>query len=91
VSLRYGVGNRTILINNRDRCPMQIYMDGIKIFEPRSAGGGAAAAIQPPDINQFVVAQLEAIEVYRGPAETPPEFAGTGSRCGTVVLWSRRQ
>lgn len=88
VSLRYAGGNRTILVNNRDRCPMQLYMDGIKIYEPRS---GAGRAIEPPDINLFSVAQLEAIEVYRGPAETPPQLSGTGARCGTVVLWSRRR
>ena len=88
VSLRYARGNKTILVNNRDRCPMQIYMDGIKIYEPRS---GAGRAVEPLDINLFTVAQLEAIEVYRGPAETPPQLAGTGGGCGTVVLWSRRR
>jgi outer membrane receptor for ferrienterochelin and colicin len=88
VSLQYGRGNKTILVNNRDRCPMQIYMDGIKIYESRS---GAGRAVEPPDINLFSVAQLEAIEVYRGPAETPPQLSGTGGSCGTVVLWSRRR
>jgi len=88
VSLRYGRGNRIILINNRDRCPMQIYLDGLKIYEPRA---GPGRATEPPDINQFTVAHLEAIEIYRGPAETPPEFSGTGGACGTVVLWSRRR
>lgn len=88
LSLRYGRGNKTILINNRDRCPMQIYLDGIKIYEPRQGGGRAN---EPPDINQFSVAQLEAIEIYRGPAETPAQLGGTGGACGTVVLWSRRR
>jgi hypothetical protein len=87
VTLRFARGNRTILVNNRSRCPMQIYLDGIKIYEPRSGPG----ATTPPDINQFTVAQLEAIEIYRGPAEAPPEFSGTGGACGTVVLWSRRR
>ena len=88
VSLQYRGGNKTVLVNNRDRCPMQIYMDGIKIYEPRS---GAGRAVEPPDINLFSVSQLEAIEVYRGPAETPAQLSGTGGRCGTVVLWSRRR
>jgi len=88
VSLRYGRGNKIILINNRDRCAMQIYLDGIKIYEPRTGGGRAG---EPPDINQFSIAQLEAIEIYRGPAETPAQLGGTGGACGTVVLWTRRR
>lgn len=88
VGFRYGRGNQLILLSSRERCPMQIYLDGVKIYEPRSGGGRAA---EPPDINQFGVTQLDGIEVYPGPAETPVQLAGTGGRCGTVVLWSRRR
>lgn len=34
---------------------------------------------------------LRAVEVYRRPSETPPEFERTTSnRCGTIVIWTRR-
>lgn len=33
--------------------------------------------------------EVAGVEVYTGPAETPPEFEGAGSRCGAVVIWTR--
>jgi TonB-dependent Receptor Plug Domain/Carboxypeptidase regulatory-like domain len=33
---------------------------------------------------------LEAVEVFRGLSEMPPEFASPELRCGAVALWSRR-
>lgn len=35
------------------------------------------------------VTQIEGIEVYSGPAETPPELEGASSRCGAIALWTR--
>ncbi len=32
---------------------------------------------------------LEAIEIYTGPSDTPGEFAGRNSGCGTIVIWTR--
>lgn len=34
------------------------------------------------------IQDLEAIELYTGPAETPAEFVGQGG-CGTIVLWTK--
>lgn len=36
------------------------------------------------------LADLEAIEVYRGASELPGEFAGADSQCGVIVFWTRR-
>lgn len=80
ISTRGGGG-----MSNR-ACPMAIWYDGVKIFEPNAIGGR-----EPPDINSYMVNGLEAIEVYRGAAETPVELSGTGASCGTIVLWSRRR
>jgi hypothetical protein len=33
---------------------------------------------------------IEAIEVYRGLAEYPGEFASTDAPCGVVAIWTRR-
>lgn len=33
---------------------------------------------------------VAAIEVYRNPAETAPEYVSSRSRCGVVVFWTRR-
>lgn len=33
--------------------------------------------------------EVEAVEVYRGPAEVPAMFAFTGGACGAVVVWTQ--
>ena len=35
------------------------------------------------------VRDIEAIEVYTGPADVPGEYAGTNAGCGVVVIWTR--
>lgn len=34
------------------------------------------------------VRDIEAMEVYTGPTDTPGEFAGRNAGCGTIVLWT---
>lgn len=67
-------------------CPMAVWLDGLRVFAPSSTGGG----IPPPDLSQWSVRELEAVEVY-SLAQTPARFAGTGASCGTVLLWTRRR
>lgn len=88
------------LLSRRDRCPMQIYIDGAVFYRPAA---GAIDGVRPlgrrnspttnpaPSIDEFGVAQIEAIEVYSGPATTPAQLAGTGGGCGTIVIWTRRR
>jgi hypothetical protein len=61
----------------RGRCVPQIYLDGMRI-----ASGSIDDLVTPMD--------LEGIEVYRGLAGLPVEFAGPASTCGAIVLWTRR-
>ncbi len=35
------------------------------------------------------VRDIEAIEVYTGPADVPGEYAGTNAGCGVIVIWTR--
>jgi hypothetical protein len=92
--LRRQPDGSTLLVSSRGQtirgagardCPFQIYLDGIRVFAP----GGAAS--RPPDINDFALSSLEAIEVYASPATTPPQFGGLGAACGTIVMWTRVQ
>ena len=72
------------LAGAREGCPMQLYLNGIMIWKP---GLG-----QPPlAVDSWNTTDLDAIEVYRGPAETPAMYEGNGGKCGTVLLWTRRQ
>lgn len=63
-------------------CYAQVFVDGIRIysFDPR---------ITPPNLDDFKLQDVEAIEVFRG-AETPQQYNATGSACGTVLVWLRR-
>ncbi|HEX9164452.1 MAG TPA: carboxypeptidase regulatory-like domain-containing protein, partial [Gemmatimonadales bacterium] len=67
-------GTQAIALSNRqvgnsgERCPMAIWLDGVRIFAPdapamASALGGASPASGPPDLNFLLVHQMAAIEV----------------------------
>ncbi|MEO8452814.1 MAG: carboxypeptidase regulatory-like domain-containing protein [Gemmatimonadota bacterium] len=65
-------------------CPMALWVDGLQLYAPGRRGGPI------PDLNDYPVSQLESIEIY-STSETPPEFGGFGTGCGTMVLWTRRR
>lgn len=67
-------------------CYMQIFLDGMKIFGLSQFNPKIGA----PNLDQYNLTMLEAIEVYPGPSSTPPEFLGQDATCGTIVLWTRR-
>jgi hypothetical protein len=60
-------------------CPPAVFLDGMQVLR--------AEAID--DITH--VGAVEAIEVYRGPSQTPAQFAGGETGCGVVVIWTQRQ
>lgn len=74
---RMGGGARKEDVPN---CPVTYYLDGIK-FVPTERG-----------INEIALpSDIEAIEVYRGPSETPAEFLSSNDfGCGAVAIWTRR-
>ena len=59
-------------------CPVTYYVDGDK-FVPDELG-----------INEILVSEVEAVEVYRRASETPADFLDSDSRCGVVVIWTKR-
>jgi len=66
-------------VHTRVGCPVSFYLDGIR-YTPAEYG-----------INtELGVSSIEAIEVYRRASETPAEFLTGDSRCGVVVIWSKR-
>lgn len=56
-------------------CPPQYWVDGIPIQ------GGSAEEFFPDNV--------EAIELYSSPANTPPQFVTRSMTCGTIVIWTR--
>lgn len=63
-------------INGRD-CPPQYVVDGMRI----ESGS--------PD--EFTPTDIEAVEIYSGPATTPPQFTSRpfSYTCGAIVIWTR--
>lgn len=72
-----GIGQRSTGYGARG-CIPQIVVDGM----PWPA----------TDLSMVLASDVEAVEVYTGPATTPPQFAfgASGTSCGTVVIWRRR-
>jgi len=73
------IGSRVAMASGMSsNCVVQYFVDGVHIVSP------------PSDfLIQFRPRDLEGIEVYRGPAETPLAFSRGGASCGTIALWTR--
>lgn len=71
---------QTALVSSRSQdCPMAIFVDGVE------------AAYLAERVDSVPFRDIAAVEVYRGPAEVPMEYAYTRSRetCGAVLVWTR--
>jgi outer membrane receptor for ferrienterochelin and colicin len=42
------------------------------------------------DLDSYITPEeITAIEIYRGPSETPAAFGGADSACGVIVVWTK--
>jgi len=64
-------------------CWPRVYMDGLLMHEGGYQGPAFIDGLSKPF-------DLAGIEVYRSPAEIPAQFGGSNSRCGVIVMWSKR-
>lgn len=65
----------------RSNCRPWVYLDGVRMTIDRHL-----------DINAVVSpTQIEAMEVYIGPAEVPPEWAAGRGACGVVLIWTKHE
>jgi hypothetical protein len=60
-----------------------VYLDGAVLFNNRKGS-------LVPDVNSIVPASVEAIEYYKGPAQTPMRYSTLNSECGVLVFHTRR-
>ncbi|HWH49949.1 MAG TPA: carboxypeptidase regulatory-like domain-containing protein [Gemmatimonadaceae bacterium] len=65
-------------------CYAAVYIDGHPVY------GKIDGNKEPFNINSISPDEIESIEYFAGPAETPPRYSGLNSTCGVVVLWTRR-
>jgi hypothetical protein len=66
----------------KEGCYAQVYRDDV-LLNPSNP-------TEPFDVNSIVLNQVEAIEYYSGPAQTPAKYNRLGAHCGVLVLWTRR-
>lgn len=71
-----GTGDNLITMR-LGQCTPVIYIDGVQVRQ--SLGGGLDGLLRPE--------MIEGVEVYRGSAGVPPQFAADG--CGVVAFWTR--
>ena len=82
-----GVLNPEILVRRgTEWCLPALYLDGVAV----ARGGGQAGgdAVRPDDYVD--PSEVDAVEIYTHPAETPPRFEATGG-CGVVLIWTRKR
>ena len=63
-------------------CYAQVYVDDVLMNRSRPT--------EPFNLNEFRADQIEAVEYYSGASQTPAKYSALDSRCGVVVLWTRR-
>jgi hypothetical protein len=66
----------------RRTCYAKVYVDGVAVYR---AGNGEPLF----DLNSLTAGDVEAVEYYAGPAQTPLKYSTDGSACGVVVIWRR--
>ncbi|WP_419935864.1 carboxypeptidase regulatory-like domain-containing protein [Candidatus Palauibacter sp.] len=63
-------------------CQMNVYLNNTLVIR--------RGALHQQPLNDLVLpGEIDGIEVYRGASSVPGEFAGSDSRCGVVVIWTK--
>jgi len=66
----------TVRLGRQHACTPQLWIDGRPLVDT--------------DLDVWVWPEIvEAIEVYKGPAQTPVEYARGGAACGAILVWTR--
>lgn len=79
-------------------CYAQVYLDNQLMNSPQPSGSpggkrsptGTRMETPPFDVNSLAPGQIEAIEYYAGPSQTPMKYSKLNSACGVLVIHTRR-
>lgn len=71
----------TVTFRGRTQCTPPIYLNGILIAFGQSPDRFDLETLRADDI--------EAVEIYSGPASIPARFGGAHSACGVIAFWTR--
>jgi hypothetical protein len=64
-------------------CYTQVYLDD-RLQNPGSP-------TEPFDLSSIPTTSVEAVEIYKSPAETPSKYNSLNAKCGVILLWTRRE
>jgi hypothetical protein len=73
------------LRNDRGMCQLRLARAGVGCHPAYFMDG---IPTEPSVLYHTIPSDVEGIEIYSGPAETPPEL-DRGSNCGTIAIWTR--
>lgn len=62
-------------------------VNGMYLWPDETANPAQEAAAA---VNLVEPSDALAVEIYRGPAETPGQYIDSNSRCGVILIWTRR-
>ena len=80
-----GVSPEDMAYGAKPACYAHVYVDGFQVYG-RLSGGDEPLF----DLSSMSPAQIESVEYYSGPAQTPMKYSGMNSTCGVLVIWTRR-
>jgi outer membrane receptor for ferrienterochelin and colicin len=78
-------------------CQPMVYVDGVQVMNETPApawlsnrSGSPGLPTESSIFSSLNPGEIEAIEVFTGASQVPPEFNATGSKCGVILVWLRR-
>ena len=83
VNGRGGLSRADRAAGARPACYMDVYVDGMIVFDSRHPEGGLF------DVNTFQPEHIAAIEVYTSAAQIPVKYNRTAAGCGVLLIWTR--
>jgi hypothetical protein len=87
---------RSLALTEGERCYPSLFIDGelVQIGGLRTGEDGEFFPLDDDDLlgidEVLAPSEIEGLELYGTPALIPQEFVGMGTRCGAVVIWTRR-
>jgi hypothetical protein len=72
-------------------CMPPVFLDGM-LVSSNTPMTGLTERTGPVryDIDSLHWQDIEAIEIYAGPAQVPPQYGGAHSACGVILFWTRK-
>ena len=77
----------------RTLCGPVVYIDGIRVTHgnrTKGPGGSGGETESAQAVNMVHPLDIEAMEIYRGPAQVPGEFLDSNAQCGVILIWTKR-